>query len=117
MIRARNQTRSGVLADRVEVAATPWSRMKGLLGRKEFPKGSGLWIRPANSIHTFFMKFPIDVVFVSESEKVIRTYEALRPFRMTTLVRGARSVLELPAGALSACPTAEGDQLVFEGNG
>ncbi len=113
-LRVRNQTRNLVLAEDVEVAATLCRRMKGLLGRRELPAGHGLWIRPCKSIHTLFMGFPIDAIFVSKNECVVRTYQSLPPFRMTPFVWGARSVLELPAGALSACPTHIGDQLIFE---
>ena len=94
---------------------TTWQRMKGLLGRKGLHNGHGLWIRPCKSIHTFFMKFPIDVIFVSDGDRVVEMYHSLRPFRMTRWICEARSALELPSGVLVSCPTEVGDQLIFEG--
>jgi uncharacterized membrane protein (UPF0127 family) len=88
--------------------------MVGLLGRKELPAGHGLWIQPANSVHTFFMRFSIDVVFASRENRVVRTYPSLPPFRLKPWIRGAYSLLELPTGTLASCPLQIGDQLVTE---
>jgi uncharacterized membrane protein (UPF0127 family) len=114
MTRVRNQTTGGILVRRLETANTILGRMKGLLGRSEFPAGEGLWIEPCASIHTFFMRFPIDVLFTSTDRRVLRTYRALPPFRITPWVPGARAVLELPAGTLLDSPSEAGDQLVLE---
>lgn len=113
-MRVKNQTRNSVLADTCEKATTILHRMRGLLGKKELPSGHGLWIQPGNSIHTFFMRFAIDVVFASKNNLVVRTYHSLPPFRLTPWIPGARSVLELPAGTLSLAQTEVGDQLVIE---
>jgi uncharacterized protein len=114
MMRARNETRNQVLAENLEPATTILQRMIGLLGRRELPDGHGLWLKPCSSIHTFFMRFAIDVIFASEENRVVRTYAALPPFRITPWIPGARSVLELPAGTLSSRPAHVGDQLVIE---
>jgi uncharacterized protein len=114
MLRARNGTRNTVLAEEVEMAETLWQRMRGLLGRSSLPTGQALWIRPCQSIHTFFMRFPIDALFLSEEDRVVRAYPSLAPFRVTTFVAGAHSVLELPVGALSCARAEVGDQLIFE---
>ena len=76
--------------------------------------GEGLHIVPCNSIHTFFMRIPIDVLFLDAENKVVRREEAMPPWRMTAPIRGARTVLELPIGTLAGSGTAVGDQLRFE---
>jgi uncharacterized protein len=110
-MRVLNQTRSTPVATHVERASRLIDRMKGLLGRNELPEGNGLWIDHCNSIHTFFMRFPIDAVFVSKEGEVLRVYRNLKPFRLTRLVFKASSVLELPAGTLTGCPVEPGDRL------
>ncbi len=94
-----------------EVAENPWTRAVGLLGRKELPEGRGLWIRPSRSIHTFFMRFAIDVVYLDSDGTVVKTCETLRPFRLSMGGRRARSVLELPAGLLERAKVQAGDRL------
>ena len=74
-----------------------FTRMRGLLGRKGLDEGEGLLLRPAPSIHTFFMRFPIDVVFVARDGEVVKVVPALKPWR-SAAARGARSALELAAG-------------------
>ena len=89
-----------VVVDECVVADSPASRMKGLLGRSELRPGEGLLLRPASSIHTFFMRFPIDVVFLDKGLRVVRISDQLRPWRAASR-RGAHAVLELPAGECS----------------
>jgi uncharacterized protein len=79
------------------IADKIWSRMKGLLGRSSLEPGEGLLIKPAPSIHTWFMRFPIDVVFLDRDLTVVDVVDGLRPFR-TASRRSARAVLELAAG-------------------
>ena len=86
-----------VVVDECVVADSPVSRMKGLLGRSELRPGEGLLLRPASSIHTFFMRFPIDAVFLDKGLRVLRISDELRPWRAASR-RGAHAVLELPAG-------------------
>jgi uncharacterized protein len=90
-----------VVCPGLSVADTATSRMKGLLGRSSLPAGEGLLLRPAGSVHTAFMQFPIDVVFLDAQMKVLRVEANLRPWRLAA-ERGAKAVIELPAG------TAEG---------
>jgi uncharacterized membrane protein (UPF0127 family) len=87
-----------VVCERCLVAKTPWARMRGLLGRSDLPRGEGILLRPAGSIHTFFMRFPIDAVFLDNAGKVVGIERELRPWR-TARHRGAKAVLELAAGA------------------
>lgn len=108
-----NQTKDKVLAEEVFVADTVGKRIKGLLGRKEFSYPEALILKPANSIHTFFMRFPIDVLFVDKSNKVIKKICCFRPFRISLVYFQSRLVIELPAGVVQASFTSEGDFLKF----
>lgn len=108
-----NVTRGKLLADHSAEARTFGSRFIGLMGRKELPFGDGLHIVPCNSIHTFFMKIPIDAVFLDKENKVVKVLHAMVPWRLSSLYLGAHSVLELPSGTSAASGTAEGDQLEF----
>ena len=109
----RNRTRDATLAEDVRLADTPRSRRVGLLKHDKLELGEGLWIYPTQAIHTFGMRFPIDVVFLDRHLRVKRVYHRLAPFRLTSLVWGARSVLELASGSLVKTGTGIGDQLEF----
>ncbi len=113
MIEVYNTTRGKVLAQAATRANTLWSRMKGLLGREELGEGEGLVIDPCNAIHTFFMRFPIDVLFVDRGGRIVRTVERLRPFRVTGIVFAAQCVVELPAGVVEGTATSVGDLVEF----
>jgi uncharacterized protein len=113
-LRIINKTRGTLLADRAEEATRGLQRLKGLLGRDELPMGEGLLITPCNSIHMFFMRFPIDALFLDAQGTVVKLFAALPPWRATWIYPKARSVLELPAGVAAASGTMEGDQLAFE---
>ena len=107
----RNRTRGATLASDVQLADTPRARRIGLLKREKLNPGQGLWIFPTQAIHTFGMRFPIDVVFLDRQMKIKRVYQQLAPFRLTSLVWSAQSALELPSGSLAATNTVVGDQL------
>jgi len=105
--------RSGqVLAVRVEQAVTYWTRLVGLLGRSTMPDGFALLIRSCASVHTWFMRFPIDVVFLDADDRVLRIVPELPPFRMASCPRRARAVLELGSGAASRADLQPGDRLL-----
>ena len=104
-----------VVASDVAVADGLWSRFVGLMGRRELPAGHGLCIRPCSSIHMFFMRFPIDAVFVDGDGRVLRIYERLRPWRVTRVVRRAKACLELPAGTAAQSGLSTADTLVLAG--
>jgi len=112
-LRVANQTKGQVLADRADIADTSAKRRTGLLKHTGLAPGEGLWIAPCEGVHTFGMKFPIDVLFLNKKKKILKA----RP----DMVRGriafsllAHSVLELPAGTLAETGTVAGDQLEFE---
>jgi uncharacterized membrane protein (UPF0127 family) len=96
----------GVVANRM------LPRMKGLLGRRELASGEGMLIRPASSIHTFFMRFPIDAIFLSRDGEVLKVAANVGAWRARSR-RRAHSVLELPAGEAERRAIAPGDRLEF----
>jgi uncharacterized membrane protein (UPF0127 family) len=104
---------SAVVCERCAVAATPFRRLKGLLGRVRLEPGEGLLIRPTSSIHTFFMRFPIDAVFLDRELVVRKVVPRLQPWRIA-IARGAKSVVELPIGEAARREVAVGDRLLIE---
>ena len=108
LLNARN---GAVLADNVVSAVTVRARLKGLLGRTGLPEGEALRIEPCSSIHTFFMKFPIDAAFLRRDGTVVRALHGMRPWRASRIYPSAAMVVELPAGTLRRSDTREGDRL------
>jgi hypothetical protein len=106
----RNARSGLVVARRLEPAFDSKSRRRGLLGRKALDAGAALIIAPCNSIHTFFMKFAIDAVFVGRDGRVEKVYAALPPWRMG-FSWNAFAVIELPAGTAAEADTRTGDDL------
>ena len=100
-----------VVCERCAVARDPFTRMRGLLGRSGLAQGEGLLLQPAASIHTLFMRFPIDVVFLGRELDVRKVVPEVRPWRFAFGL-GSRAVLELPAGECERRGIARGDQLV-----
>jgi uncharacterized membrane protein (UPF0127 family) len=111
--RVTNLTRNTVLADRAERADSFLRRFQGLMGVTALPLGEGLQIEPCTSIHTFFMRIPIDALFLDRQLRVVDVCHALPPWRTSRVYFGARSVLELPAGTAAASGTQPGDTLAF----
>ncbi len=109
-----NESRGVRLARTAERAESTLARLKGLLGRDGLEEGSGLHIVPCDSIHTFFMRFPIDVVFLDADEKAVHVIHSMPAWRATRVYFSARSVLELPAGTLARSGTQVGDRLRFD---
>jgi uncharacterized protein len=114
LVSVRNVSRSSIVARRAEVAASPLSRFLGLMGRREWAASDGLLIRPCNSIHTAFMRVPIDVVFVGRDGIVRDLVPARPPWRLGPVAWRAAWVLELPTGAIAASQTRLDDLLVLE---
>lgn len=111
-IRIRNQTRDAVLAEAAGAADTSAARRVGLLKHEKLAEGEGLWIAPCEAVHTFGMKFAIDVLYLDRKRKVLKVRERLVPWRISGCLR-AHSVLELPAGMAEKTGTRAGDQLEF----
>lgn len=110
-----NKTNNIVLAENTETAHTAVSRLLGLMGRFALPAGSALWLKPCVSVHTFFMRFPIDVLFVSPQMEVVGIRENMKPWRVSKVYTQSAQVLELPAGLLNETGTQLGDILELEG--
>jgi len=110
-MRVTNVSRGVLLGDCIEIADTSAKRRTGLLKRESLNRGEGLWITPCEGVHTFCMKFPIDVVFLSKRHQVLKIRTMPR-HRISVCLR-AYSVLELPAGTADATGTQPGDVLEF----
>jgi uncharacterized protein len=100
------------LCERCLLAETPLTRLKGLLGRRELPVGEGLLLRPASSIHMFFMRFSIDAVWVDRDLKVLKVSADLGPWKVAGC-KGAKGVVEVPAGTAARLGIQPGEQLVL----
>ncbi len=112
-IRVLNRTKGSVIATEADVADSSKSRRDGLLKRRGLAPGEGLWIVPCEAVHCFFMKFTIDILFLSKSRQVLKAKPSVRPWRIAACLR-AHSVLELPEGRIASTGTSAGDQLEFE---
>lgn len=111
MYRITNTTRGTMLASQAEQARSFLARLRGLMFRASLPNDGGLVIEPNNSVHTFWMRFPIDVVFVDRGNRVVGLVNAMPPNRPYAGARHARRTLELPAGVIAATATEIGDTI------
>jgi uncharacterized membrane protein (UPF0127 family) len=111
MKQAVNVTRNKTLANSLLVADTFLSSLLGLMGRRSLPVGEGLWINPCQSVHSMWMRFPIDVIFLSNQKSIIHMVESMKPFRITKYVSESRSVIELPANTITTTQTQVGDRV------
>lgn len=107
----KNTLKNTVLAEDCRIADSFFSRFLGLMGKKTLKPGAGLLIEPCSSIHMLFMRFPIDVVFLCPENEIVYIIKSIKPWRLSPLVRKARSVLELPAGTVESSLTEVGDRL------
>lgn len=108
----KNLDRKTQLATRMEVARTSQSRSKGLLGRTGLEPGEALWIVPCEAVHTFWMRFAIDLVYIDKQRRVRKVKSSVPPWRMSACL-SAHSIIELPAGVVLQTQTQPGDQLEF----
>ena len=109
-----NKSKETFLSFRVRVADSVSSRLIGLLGRRSLNPDGGVWIVPANSIHTIGMLFSFDLVMIDKNFKVVNVREMVRPFRIVWPKLRAESVIELPAHTIFRSRTELGDQLVID---
>ena len=109
-----NQTQNVPLITNGRLADTFWLRLRGLLGASPLQKGEGLVLAGEKSIHTLFMGFAIDVVYVDKQFKVIRTTSNMVPYRLGPFITQSAYVLEMPVGTINQTSTQVGDQLSFE---
>jgi uncharacterized membrane protein (UPF0127 family) len=113
-IEVRNATRQSVLGDRVSVARTHWTRLRGMLGRPAPEPGEGLLIVPCRGVHMYGMKYPLDVVFLDEGGAVVDIRADLQPRGRTGFIKGSHYALEIPTGTVAATGTDVGDRLVWQ---
>jgi len=111
-LQVSNLTRNTVLATYMEVADSGAKRNKGLLGRESLFPGEGLWIIPCEAVHTFWMRFPIDLVYLDSKKRIRKLRGEVRPWRLSACI-SAHSVLELPSGTIRDTRTEPGDTLEF----
>jgi uncharacterized membrane protein (UPF0127 family) len=119
---AHNISRETILAERLEDGSSFWAKFMGLMGRASLPPGDGLWLPGENGIHMLFMRFPIDVVFVSPPlgepngrRRVLFVRSSVRPWRgVVWRVARAKGVLELPVGTIASTNTNVGDEIEIE---
>ncbi len=109
----RNLTRGTLIGDRIDVAGTSAERTRGLLKRAGLSEGEGLWIVPCEGVHTFFMKFPLDLIYIDRKHLVRKAVANVRPWRLSMCIM-AHSILELPAGTIERSGTKCRDQLALE---
>ena len=113
-MRVFNQTRNVPLITQGRLADTFWLRLRGLLGVASLQKGEGLVLVGEKSIHTLFMRFPIDVVYVDKNYEVIRTDINMIPYRLGSFVFQSAYIVEIPVGVIAHTATQVGDQLKFD---
>jgi uncharacterized membrane protein (UPF0127 family) len=112
---AIHEPSGAVIAENVAVARGLWSRFWGLMGRRRLPEGHGLLLAPCSSVHTFFMRFPIDVIFLDREGCVVKLVPSMRPWR-TALGGGGKDALELNAGEAVRVGLKAGDKIIFAEN-
>lgn len=110
---AYNATRAVLLAGDLRIARTALARLRGLIGTtaEEFRAGKGLWIVPCEGVHSFGMKFAIDVIYLDRQNRVIHLVRKLKPSRLAAVKLRSRSVLELPSGEIERSGTSIGDRI------
>jgi uncharacterized membrane protein (UPF0127 family) len=104
-----NLKNEAVLADKAIIANTFFKRLVGLLNRKSLAKGEALILRPSNSIHSLFMRFTFDALFLDKTGKVIAIKPSFKPFCVSPVYFASRSTIELPEGTIQATQTQSGD--------
>jgi uncharacterized membrane protein (UPF0127 family) len=111
----RNGDRGTTLATHARLASSYSARLFGLMGRKGVDEGGGLLLTKSASIHSFFMRFRFDAIFIDRENRVVKIVPAMRQWRIAFGGRGAKDVIELPAGVAERTVTQPGDTLAFEG--
>jgi uncharacterized protein len=114
VVTVRNLTQDRVLGHSIQVATSFLQRGRGLMFVPELRAGEGMIIDPCSSIHTFFMRFPLDVLYLDRSNHVIRADESMNPWRIGPVFTGSKWVIELPPGTIAASGTKPGDTIQIE---
>ena len=106
-----NETRNTLIAGKARRADGFLARGRGLMLTLPLEKGSGLVLDPCNSIHMFFMRYPLDIIFLDKQGRVVFMYRGIKPWRVGRIVRGARLAIELPEGTIDESLTQIGDAI------
>src|SRR4051812_14683859 len=114
MMKITNNTKNTPVALDATKAATFLARGRGLMLAPPLPDGGGLVIEPCNSIHMFFMRYALDILFLDKEGSVVFMYKGIKPWRMGRIVRGAKMAVELPAGTIDNTNTEVGDRLTLD---
>lgn len=112
-VKVINARSGAVLADSLVSAHDSRSRRKGWLGRTSAPLGEAIWILPCEAIHCFFMRFPIDVLFLDRDLRIVQVRRSVKPWRIAVCLK-AYSVIELPEGVIDATATGAGDRIILQ---
>lgn len=112
-----NRSKQTTLAHRATAARTFCERLRGLMFRPGLAQGEALVLVGDNTIHTFFMRFPIDVLYLDRKGRVLRLEEAMPPWRVGPVVGGCRYIVELPTGAIRVTQTTVGDVILLDARG
>ena len=113
-VKVCNVTRNAVLGEKVRLAESLAARAIGLLATPSLQPGEGLWLKPCTSVHSFFMRYPIDIVFL-DADHTVLSCQTLTPWRFSRWFSKSRSVIELPAGTVQRSVTSAGDRIEFMG--
>ncbi len=108
-----NESKGTVLADRIIRAGSFGRRLWGLLGRSHMPAGTAMLLVPCRQVHTFFMRFAIDVLFIDEQYRVLHMLPCMQPYRISPYLRGARAAVELATGTIAGTGTEVNDRLTI----
>jgi len=108
-----NVTRNTQIASRAEIAGSGMKRSKGLLGRKGLERGEGMWIVPCEAVHTFFMQFALDLIYLDKKNRIRKVRSNVSPWRVSACL-SAHSIIELPVGAIRDSQSQAGDVVKFE---
>jgi len=110
-MKVTNSSKNTILADKAKVAEGFFARLIGLLNRKSLNQGEALVLSPSNSIHSFFMRFTIDAIFLDKAAKVIAALPSFKPFRLSGVYFNSHTVIELPADTIRITRTEPGDTI------
>jgi len=110
MTRVLNLTKGNVVCEQTELASNPFTRMRGLLGRAGLDQGAGMLFRGESSIHSAFMRFQFDAIFMDRELRVVKVAENIKPWRALG-AKGSANILELSGGEITRLGIAVGDQL------
>jgi len=108
-----NITKENIIAENGNITTSFYDRFKGLLGRKEIKHDEALIIIPCNSIHMFFMKFPIDVIFIDKNDRVCEIIQNIEPWRVSKIIKEAKYVIELKTGKIEKVNIEIGDLICY----